>query len=244
MEEGRGQRDPGRLPRVDHLAHRDVRRGAEEHGGALAAPAALRPHEGEQVVERDPDRLVEAGTVADDHGGVAGDDERVRFLREVVAGIRETTGPDFQVGLRLTPERMGIELDDAVETACWALTSGLLDYLDMSLWDVRKEPVEAAHAGTRLIDHFTRLERGRTRLAVAGKILGTADAQWCLDQGADAAVIGTGAILQRDFATRALADADFRSIDQPVTRDHLAAEHLGPAFIDYLATGWDDFVKN
>lgn len=171
-------------------------------------------------------------------------DDRARFLREVVSGIRQTTGPDFQVGLRLTPERMGIELADAVETARWALGSGQLDYLDMSLWDVRKEPLEAAHAGTLLIDHFTGLERGQTRLAVAGKILGTADAQWCLDQGADAAVIGTGAILQRDFATRALTNADFRSVEQPVTRDHLAAELLGPAFIDYLATGWTDFVRN
>lgn len=177
----------------------------------------------------------------DGYGGSLAD--RERFLREIVHGIRETTRPDFQVGLRLTPERMGIELSDAVETARWALDSGLLDYLDMSLWDVRKEPLEPAYAGTRLIDHFVSLDRGETRLTVAGKILGAADAQWCLDNGADAAVIGTGAILQHDFAARALADPDFVSVDQPVTRQHLEREHLGAPFINYLATGWKDFVK-
>ncbi len=178
----------------------------------------------------------------DGYGGSL--DDRARFLREIVTGIRETTGPDFQVGLRLTPERMGIDLADAVQTAEWALSSGLLDYLDMSLWDVRKEPVEAAYAGTQLIDHFTQLDRGETRLSVAGKILSAADAQWCLDQGADAATIGTGAILQHDFAADALADPTFVSVGQPVTREHLQREYVGPAFIDYLATGWKDFVSN
>jgi len=31
-------------------------------------------------------------------------------------------------------------------------------------------------------------------------------------------------------------------MSQPVTRAHLEAESVGPAFIDYLARGWDDFV--
>lgn len=93
-----------------------------------------------------------------------------------------------------------------------------------------------------LIDHFTGLERGSTRLTVAGKVLDAAGARWCPDHGADAVVIGTGAILQHDFANRVLADPDFGSIGQPVTREHLAAEWVGPAFIDYLATGWKDFV--
>lgn len=169
--------------------------------------------------------------------------ERMRFLREIVEGIRQTTSPTFQLGVRLTPERMGIELADAVETARWAFDSDLLDYVDMSLWDVRKEPIEAPYASTRLIDHFTQLDRGRTRLTVAGKVLGAADAQWCLDAGADAATIGTGAILHADFAARALAADDFRSVDQPVTRAHLAEQHVGPAFVDYLATNWKDFVR-
>ncbi len=39
-----------------------------------------------------------------------------------------------------------------------------------------------------------------------------------------------------------MADADFVSAPLPVTRDHLATEALGEAFIDYMATQWDGFV--
>lgn len=178
----------------------------------------------------------------DGYGGdLAG---RSRFLRDVVEGVRAATGPDFQVGLRLSPERFGMAVAESREVTAWALGSGLLDAVDISLWDAFKEPAEGVAPGEPglLIDHFTGLERGSTRLTVAGKVLDAAGARWCLDHGADAVVIGTGAILQHDFANRVLADPDFGSIGQPVTREHLAAEWVGPAFIDYLATGWKDFV--
>lgn len=176
----------------------------------------------------------------DGYGGSL--EDRSRMLREILTGIREACGADFQVGLRLTPERLGVTLTEAREVAQWVLTSGLVDHLDMSLWDVRKQPHETDHAGRLLIDHFTDLDRGDCRLTVAGKILGAADAQWCLDHGADGVVIGTGAIMHADFAARALADTQFVTVDQPVSRAHLAAESVGPRFVDYLSENWNDFV--
>lgn len=178
----------------------------------------------------------------DGYGGSL--EDRYRMLREILTGIRAACGPQFQVGLRLTPERSGITVAEAREVARWVMSSGLVDHLDMSLWDVRKEPYESEYAGTLLIDHFTSLERGDCRLTVAGKITSAADAQWCLDQGADGVVIGTGAILHADFAARALADGDFAAVDQPVTRAHLETESVGPRFVDYLADNWADFVEN
>jgi len=169
-------------------------------------------------------------------------DGRTRMLFEVLRGIRQQTGPDFQLGLRLTPERNGILLSEARELAAQVLSSGLLDYFDMSLWDAFKEPYEDEHRGRRLIDFFTDLPRGGTRLGVAGKIADAAGAQQCLDHGADFVLIGTGAILHHDFARRAIADPAFRSVEAPVSREHLAAESVGPASIDYLSTAWDDFV--
>ncbi|WP_205473276.1 NADH:flavin oxidoreductase [Nocardioides sp. SYSU D00038] len=166
---------------------------------------------------------------------------RARFVTEVVREIRAATGPDFQLGLRLTPERQGILLAEAKTVAADLMTSGWLDYLDMSLWDAFKTPYEEEHDGL-LIEHFTELPRGETRLGVAGKVLSAADAQWCLDHGADFALIGSGAILHHDFPRRALADPAFVACAQPVTRDHLAAERVGPAFVDYLSTGWSDWV--
>ena len=175
----------------------------------------------------------------DEYGGdLAG---RSRMLFEVLRGVRESTRADFQVGLRLSPERYGIVLDEARTLTAQVLTSGLVDYLDLSLWDVRSTP-HGEETADLLIDRFTDLPRHGVRLGVAGKVLGAADAAWCLGHGADFVTIGTGAILHHDFARRAATDPAFVSDAQPVTRAHLEAEHVGPAFIDYLARGWDDFV--
>ncbi len=168
-------------------------------------------------------------------------DNRVRVLTEVLDGIRGATGPDFQLGLRLTPEGSGISLPEGRETARQVLASGLLDYLDMSLWDVFMRPRTADHEAL-LIEQFTDLPRHGALLGVAGRVLSAADAAWCLDQGADVVTVGTGAILHHDFARRAVQDPDFRVRSRPVPRQVLRDEHVGPAFIDYLADGWDDLV--
>lgn len=177
----------------------------------------------------------------DQYGGSL--ENRARMLMEVLAGIRAATGPDFQVGLRLTPEGNGIVLHEGVEVAGAVLHSGLVDYLDMSLWDVFMRPRGDTGGDDRhLIEHFTGLPRGETRLGVAGKVLSAADAAWCLTQGADFVSVGMGAILHHDFAARAVADAGFVAVAPPVTREHLAAERVGQDFIDYLEKGWDGLV--
>ncbi|GHJ58532.1 putative NADH-dependent flavin oxidoreductase YqiG [Nocardioides sp. OK12] len=163
---------------------------------------------------------------------------RARVFHEVVDGIRAATGPDFQVGMRLTPERSGIAVAESTALAQQLMLSGALDHLDMSLWDVRKEPFETAYDGL-LIDQFTALERGTTRLGVAGGIVSTSDAQWCLERGADFVTVGTAGILHHDFARRALEDPEFTMTSTPVSREHLRTERLGADFIEYLAAGWD-----
>lgn len=169
-------------------------------------------------------------------------ENRTRMIREVVAGVRAATGPQFQVGLRLSPERFNIKLAEAKRFAEEMMTGGSLDYLDMSLWDCFKLPNEAEHADRPLIAHFTALERGDTRLGVAGKIMDAAKVRACLDEGADFVLLGRGAILHHDFPARAKADADFASVPNPVTRAHLRAEGLGPGFVEYMAT-WKGFVE-
>lgn len=172
----------------------------------------------------------------DGYGGSL--EDRARMLFEVLRGIREATGADFQVGVRLTPQGNGIVLDEGVTVAGWVLDSGLVDYVDMSLWDAF---ATVGDGDDLLIDEFTRLPRGGTRLGVAGKIRSAAQAQWCLDQGADFVDLGRAAILHHDFPQRA-ADPEFTSVQTPVSREYLREESVGEAFIDYLAAGWPDFV--
>lgn len=179
---------------------------------------------------------------SDGYGGSF--EHRTRMLFETIAGVRARTGPNFQLGLRLSPERFGIPLAEARELARQVLAGGQLDYLDLSLWDAFKEPVEPAFKGKPLIDHFTDLPRHGTRVGVAGKIMSAATAQACLEHGADFVLIGRGAILHHDFARRAMTDAAFQSVPRPVTRAYLAGEGVGPAFIHYLKTEWRDFVAD
>ncbi len=167
-------------------------------------------------------------------------DNRFRVVHEVMQGVRAATGEGFQLGLRLSPEGFGIPLADGREYARRALDSGLLDYLEMSLWDVFMRPRKGGDG--LLIDHFVDLPRGSTRLGVAGKVLSTADAQWCLDKGADFVSVGRGAIVHHDFAARAAADASFTARTLPVSVEVLRQESVGPAFIDYLKESFPDVV--
>ncbi|GAA3970361.1 NADH:flavin oxidoreductase [Gordonia caeni] len=170
-------------------------------------------------------------------------ENRSRVIHETIEAVRAVTGPDFQLGLRLSPERYGVPLRDARTLAAEVLAGGRIDYLDLSLWDAFKEPYEPEFAGRRLIDYFTDLPRGEVRLGAAGKILSAAHGREILERGADFVLIGTGAIIHHDFAARAVADPEFVSDPQPVPAQRLCAESVGPAFLEYLATNWNDFVS-
>jgi 2,4-dienoyl-CoA reductase-like NADH-dependent reductase (Old Yellow Enzyme family) len=113
----------------------------------------------------------------------------------------------------------------------------------MSLWDVFKEAADPDFVGRRLVDVFASLERGSTRLAVAGKLYSAADAQRAIDAGADMAVIGRGAILHHDFPRLAMADSAFTMRDLPVTPEILMAEGLSEGFVRYMRS-WKGFVTD
>lgn len=168
---------------------------------------------------------------------------RTRIVHEAIDAVRATTGPAFQVGLRLSPERFGVDLGEMVRLAADVLARGDLDYVDVSLWDVAKLPAGAT-GGPLLIDHFLGLDRHGTALGVAGALSSAASVQWVLDKGADLAFIGKGAIADHAFARHAMADAAYAAPAFPVTRDHLRAEHLGEPFVDYFSRSWPALVKD
>ncbi|NIJ40685.1 2,4-dienoyl-CoA reductase-like NADH-dependent reductase (Old Yellow Enzyme family) [Parvibaculum indicum] len=175
----------------------------------------------------------------DEYGGSL--ENRARLVMEVIDGIRAACHPDFQVGLRLSPERFGLKLAEVRDVAAEILRQGKIDYLDMSLWDVFKEPVEEAFQGRSLMSYFTELPRGDVRLGAAGKIMSATDAVQVIANGCDFAVIGRAAILRHDFPRRVLADPSYVSPALPVTAGHLRDEGLGEVFIAYMS-GWKGFV--
>ena len=176
----------------------------------------------------------------DEYGGSL--EDRSRLIVEIIDGIRAQSHSEFQVGLRLSPERFGLKLQEIRDVAAKIMLQGKIDYLDMSLWDVEKEPNEVEFQGRTLMSYFTNLPRGDVKLGVAGKIMSAEGAQGVLDAGCDFVLIGRGAILRHDFPNRVREDSSYQSPQLPVSAEHLAAEGLGPAFIKYMST-WAGFVE-
>ena len=175
----------------------------------------------------------------DEFGGSA--ENRARVLFTIIDGIRKRCGPDFLLGVRLSPERFGLRLEEMIAVARRLLTEQKIDFLDLSLWDVFKEPEEDAFKGRTLMSCFTELDRGAVRLGVAGKIRTPEEAERAMAGNIDWIMLGRAAILHHDFPNRYSADRRFEPVQNPVTRKYLANEGLSENFINYMA-GWRGFV--
>jgi len=177
---------------------------------------------------------------SDKYGGSL--ENRSRIIFEIIDRIRARCGPDFLLGIRLSPERFDVRLGEIIEVAQRLLSEGHIDFLDMSLWDVFKEPEEEAFKGRSLMSYFTELDRGHVRLGVAGKIRTPVDALKTLEQGADFIILGRAAILHHDFPLQVHDNPLFQPVTNPVTREYLRSQGLGERFVKYMS-GWAGFVE-
>jgi len=169
-------------------------------------------------------------------------ENRTRIVHEIIDGVRARTGPDFSLGLRISPERFGLKLAEIVEFARGILADGKIDYLDLSLWDYAKEPVEEEFQGRSLMSYFAELPRGKVRVGCAGKVMTPDDARACLERGMDYVLLGRAAILHHDYPQKLSADPGFTPTRTPVTAEHLRREGLSPTFVKYMQT-WKGFVE-
>jgi 2,4-dienoyl-CoA reductase-like NADH-dependent reductase (Old Yellow Enzyme family) len=168
-------------------------------------------------------------------------ENRARIVKQIIDGVRERTRPDFNLGLRLSPERFGLKLLEIQELARQVLAEGRIDYLDMSLWDYAKEPTEEAHKGRSLMSFFAELPRGTVRLGCAGKVMSGGDVRACLAGGMDFVVLGRAAILHHDYPQQHQANPEFEPVARPVTEAYLRGQGLGPKFVEYMKA-WPGFV--
>jgi 2,4-dienoyl-CoA reductase-like NADH-dependent reductase (Old Yellow Enzyme family) len=178
----------------------------------------------------------------DEYGGDL--ENRSRILFEIIDGVRSRCGKDFILGVRLSAERFGMKLNDSVQIAQRLMSEDNIDFLDMSLWDVFKEPEEEAHQGRTLMSFFTELDRHNTRLGVAGKIRTPREAEATLAAGADWIMLGRAAMLQHDFPNRYKANPSFRPVEMPVTRKYLESEGISKKFQGYIEGRWPEFFAD
>ncbi|MEZ5341118.1 MAG: NADH:flavin oxidoreductase [Acidimicrobiales bacterium] len=166
----------------------------------------------------------------DSYGGSP--ENRARYLYEILAGVRERCSDNFIVGIRLSPERFGLELGEIVKLSESLLVDDRVDFLDVSLWDCFKEPEDEAFKGRLLADYFTELERGDTKLGFAGKLNQPSDIDRVMAMGIDFALLGRAAIIHHNYPQ--LYAEDFVAETPPVSPRHLAAEGVSAQFIKYL----------
>ena len=170
-------------------------------------------------------------------------ENRSRILFEILEGVRKECGPDFLLGIRLSPERFGLVLTEVTELTQNLMDSGLIDFMDISLWDSFKMPHDEAHQDQTLLKYFSVLDRKDVKMTVAGKIGTAQEAQAIIDSGIDFVSIGRAAILHHDYPDRVMADPGFSPINLPVSRKHLSREGLSETFIEYM-TKWEGFVAD
>ncbi len=175
----------------------------------------------------------------DEYGGSLAN--RSRLLFEIINGIRTKCGKEFLVGVRLSPEKFGMDLQE-VKTTCQQLIEGnLIDFLDISLWDCFKKPEENNHQNLSLLEHFTALNRKNVLLTVAGKIRSGKDVSKVLNSGVDFVTIGRSGILHHDFPRKVIENPNFEPVETPVSEQYLSNEGLSKKFIDYMQR-WPGFV--
>lgn len=176
---------------------------------------------------------------SDEYGGNL--ENRSRILFEIIDGIRSQCGNDFLLGVRLSPERFGMKLNEVKQICQRIIDESKVDFLDISLWDVFKMPHEEAYQDISLLQHFTSMERGNVKLTVAGNIRSGQDVLKVLESGIDFVSIGKSGILHHDFANKVIADQDFQPVANPVSETYLRKEGLGEKFVSYMKR-WEGFV--
>ncbi|PWH85393.1 NADH:flavin oxidoreductase [Brumimicrobium oceani] len=176
----------------------------------------------------------------DEYGGSL--ENRSRLLFEIVEGIRKSCGEEFLLGVRLSPERFGMDLLEVKEVCQRFIKEDKIDFLDISLWDVFKMPEVEEYQDQSLMDHFIELDYGNIKLTVAGKIKNGQDVHQALSSGIDFVSIGQSAILHHDFAKKVIENPNFEPVKTPVSEDYLKQEGLGEDFIHYMKR-WDGFVE-
>jgi len=184
----------------------------------------------------DPERNVRA----DRYGGSL--ENRTRVFFEILSGVRAGCSPDFQIGVRLSPERFGMSTPEVLELYRGLVDTGQVDLVDLSLWDVFKEPMDPDLAGKGLLQLFCEIERGSTRLGAAGKLYGARDVRRAVEAGLDLVVLGRAAITNHDFPEQMRRDENFRMRELPVSVEQLHEEGLSDPFIGYMRS-WRGFVE-
>ena len=167
--------------------------------------------------------------------------KRTRFLTEIVEEVRRRTGPDFLVGVRLSPElsSCGLTLLDSLETL--RLCNDMpLDFVHVSCWDIAETATIDGHALPYTTVFRAHLDDD-IPLFTTGSVWNAEEARNAMAQGGDFVGVGRAGIAHPDWP-RYLEKPTEEPKRPPFSVSELEQASLNPTFINYMRR-WDGFVK-
>jgi len=170
-------------------------------------------------------------------------EKRARFAREVLAAVKAAVPGDFLVGMRLSPEvpDQGVVLDDALQLARW-LTDDGTDFLHVSNWDSFQPPAAHPDSDRMLTTWFREAVGPDVPVIATGGVWTPAQADTVLEHGADLVGLARAALGNANWP-RDAATPGWEPALPPYTAEHLRANALGEAFVDYMRR-WPGFVQD
>jgi 2,4-dienoyl-CoA reductase-like NADH-dependent reductase (Old Yellow Enzyme family) len=170
----------------------------------------------------------------DEYGGSLAN--RARFVREIMRACKQRVPASFLVGCRLSPEGIGLDIDENLQIAEWLKQDGA-DYIHLSLGDVFAAPKKYAPTSDKPLTQYFREKLGNDFPVIAGGGIKTpADANKALQTGTDLVYLARTAIGNTQWPNLAAKDANYTPVAPPYTADYLKQTGISDSFMGYLQT--------
>ena len=165
--------------------------------------------------------------------------ERCTFLLQIIRGIRAIVNPDFAIMVRLSPvsEEIGITIEDTKQVIDLLLEEEI-DTLHISCWDVFEKQTN----GRTMTEEICSIYSESIPIVSTGSVWSAKDAQFVLDQGANAVGVARVALPHPDWASL-ISNPTYSPSRPPFAPEELRSAQLSPTFVDYMRR-WKGFVTD
>ena len=165
--------------------------------------------------------------------------QRCTFLLRIIRGIREVVSDEFAIMVRLSPvsDEIGITMEDTKQVI-ELLIKEKVDALHISCWDV----FEKQDNGQTITNELCSIYSESIPIVSTGSVWSAEDAQFVLDQGAQAVGVARVALPHPDWACM-VTDLAYNPKQSPFTPEELLSADLSPTFVDYMRR-WKGFVTD
>ena len=165
--------------------------------------------------------------------------QRSTFLLRIIRGIREVVSDGFAIMVRLSPvsDEIGITMEDTKQVI-ELLIKERIDALHISCWDV----FEKQDNHQTMTKELCSIYSDSIPIVSTGSVWSAADAQFVLDQGAQAVGVARVALPHPDWASL-VTNMSYNPKVAPFTPEELRSADLSPTFVEYMRR-WRGFVTD